>query len=470
MSRWLAAAVRRTPGAVALECGAERMTYRELEARVAITAGRLAEVGVGGNDRVTLRTPADLDTIVLFHALWRLGACAVPLNLRLSAAEAAAQRDRVAPRLHLEEAAPWTAAGGPGHSLPGAVAVTGTEPEGDPQRPAAILFTSGTSGVPKPAVLTAANLDASARASRACLVTGPDDRWLCCLPLFHVGGLSILVRAACDGAAVIVQRGFDSGAVSRAIDEARVTRVSLVPTTLKRLLDARDDRPPPETLRLVLLGGAAASPKLLRRAAAAGFPVRASYGLTETASQIATAGAGDPADGAVGRALPGSEVRIADPGGGPVAPGAEGEIQVRGPTVFQGYLGDEPATARAFAGGWFRTGDIGRIEADGRLRVLDRRSDLIVSGGENVYPAEVEAALLTHPGVSEVAVWRRPDDDLGHRVVAWVVPDGSAAPSPESLRRHCEATLAGYKKPREFCLVAELPRNAMGKVVRAGLS
>ncbi len=461
MSRWVAEAAKRDPHAAALECGASRLDYAELEARVAACAAALRADGITPGQRVAVRLPPSNAHLVLLHAIWRLGACAVPIHLRGSDAEAALQLARVAPARFFD-APPELSQSCPER-------VDGFF-EADPSQPALVMFTSGTSGRAKAAILRFANLEAGARASTRRLGTDASDRWLLCLPLSHMGGLAIVVRAAVDGAAVVVHERFDVHAVDRSIDCDGVTRISLVPTTLKRLLDARGQHRPPSSLRTVLVGGAAAPAALLERARAAGLPAVASYGLTETASQLVTATPDDPPDGRVGRPLEGSRIRLVDESGVECAPGEEGEIQVAGPMVFAGYLGDPAASVRAFDGEWFRTGDIGRVELDGGLRVIDRRTDLVVSGGENVYPAEVEAALLEHPAVAEVAVWRREDSDLGHRVVAWVVPAPGAALAADQLRLHCRERLAGYKTPRDIELVSELPRNAMGKVVRARLS
>jgi O-succinylbenzoic acid--CoA ligase len=221
---------------------------------------------------------------------------------------------------------------------------------------------------------------------------------------------------------------------------------------------------------VVLLGGAAAAPELIARALAAGYPVCPTYGLTEACSQVATAA--PPSAGAAQprpmRPLQGTELRIVHDGRD-VAPGTPGEILVRGPTVMRGYLNHPQATARALQDGWLHTGDIGCLDADGALQVLDRRDDLIVSGGENVYPAEIEAVLLEHPAVEEAGVAGIPDDDLGTRVVAWIVPAPGAAPDADALQRHCRRCLAGFKQPREFRFVAALPRNAAGKLQRRRL-
>jgi acyl-CoA synthetase (AMP-forming)/AMP-acid ligase II len=210
----------------------------------------------------------------------------------------------------------------------------------------------------------------------------------------------------------------------------------------------------------------------VERAWALGFPVLPTYGLSEAGSQVATAVL--PPPGAAPRSalhpLPGTELRIADAAGRELAPGECGEILVRGPSVMEGYLGDADATAAALRGGWLHTGDLGVLAPDGSLTVQERRDDLVVTGGENVSPAEVEGALLAHPGVAEAAVAGLPDPDLGRRVAAWVVARPGAALEGAELRAFCRARLAGYKVPREVRVVASLPRSASGKLLRRALA
>jgi O-succinylbenzoic acid--CoA ligase len=240
---------------------------------------------------------------------------------------------------------------------------------------------------------------------------------------------------------------------------------------LSRLLLHRAGRPAPPGLAVLLLGGAAAAPGLLERALAAGYPVCPTYGLTEATSQVATAA--PPRGGAVHASpvlpLRGTEVRIFAEGGDLPA-GSPGEIVVRGPTVMRGYLHDADASTRALRDGWLYTGDVGYLDADGGLHVLDRRDDLVVSGGENVYPAEIEAVLLEHPSVLEAGVTGLPDADLGARVVAWVVLAPGAQFDVGALQRHCRTRLAGFKQPREFRVVDALPRTASGKLQRRRLA
>ena len=439
-------------------------------------------------DRVATLLHNGSGAATLVHAALRLGAVLVPLNVRLGDAELAWQVGDAAPRLLVVDArtaAHADAARGAGPTL--SVASLGDRAgdddgsppvplraEHDPDAPLAIIYTSGTTGRPKGATLTVGNFWWSAVGSALNLGTRADDRWLACLPLYHVGGLSIVLRAAVYGSAAVVHDGFDAAAVNAAIDADGITIVSVVAVMLARMLDARGGRPYPASLRCVLLGGGPAPRALLERFAALGVPVVQSYGLTEAASQVATLAPEDALRrlGSAGRALYPNAVRVAVDGRD-AAPDEPGEILVRGPIVMTGYAGRPDATARAVVDGWLHTGDVGRLDADGYLYVLDRRDDLIVTGGENVYPAEVEAVLLAHAWVAEGAVVGAPDETWGQRVVA-VVRLAAGAPAAvdasAALLAHCRTSLAGYKVPREIRVVtAPLPRTASGKVRRAEL-
>ena len=279
------------------------------------------------------------------------------------------------------------------------------------------------------------------------------------MPLFHVGGLSIVLRSAIYGTAIILQRGFDEGEVARSLHDEAVTQVSVVPAMLQRLLDA-DARPSPQSLRVVLVGGPV-PPQLLERALSRGFPVIQTYGLTEAASQVATLAPADAAThlGSAGKPLLVTQLRVDSPN-----PGEPGEILVAGPTVTPGYFQNAEATAATLHDGWLHTGDIGRLDDDGFLFVLDRRDDLIVCGGENVYPAEVEAAALCLPGVVEAAVVGVSEPTWGQVVAAVLVCDGTF--DREAFDRELRTKLAGYKVPRIVVTVSELPRTASGKIQR----
>jgi O-succinylbenzoic acid--CoA ligase len=311
--------------------------------------------------------------------------------------------------------------------------------------PALVLFTSGTTGAPKAARLALDNLEANARAANEVLQVDSRSRFLCVLPLFHVGGLGIIFRSRLAGATVLLHERFDAEAVARELRNG-ATHASLVASTLARVLDHGAAFPP----AVVAVGGGPVPKPLLERARKAGLRVVQTWGMTETCS-MATCERPDDADGATaGAPLPGFEVRV-----------DSGEIAVRGPAMMRGYLGQEP-----LRGAFFRTGDLGELDGRGQLTVHARRTDLIVSGGENVYPAEVEAALLAHPAVREVAVLPAPDEKWGQVGVAYLVT--SAA--DRDLREFLQSRMASYKVPARFVRVAELPRNAGGKIDRVKLA
>jgi len=435
----VARAARLRPEGPALAWNGSAWTYRDLDAHVRTWHGALAARGAR---RAVVRSENRPELVALLHATARAGVELALLNARLADAEIPALLDRLGPALLLG-------------ALPGATPLeafaAGARPaepgQLDPARVHTLLFTSGTTGRPKAAKLSVGAHQASARASIETLRMDAASSYLCNLPLFHVGGIATAVRCAVAGARLVLHSGFDAVAAAEALGSG-VTHASLVATTLQRLLEVRDRFP--GTVRAVLVGGGPVPPELLARARAAGLPVLHTYGLTEAASQVTAERPGD-ADGATaGWPLPGTEVRI-----------VEGEIEVRGATMMLGYLGEPPLT------GWYRTGDLGELDARGRLVVHARRSDLIVSGGENVYPAEVEAALRAHPDVVECAVLPWPDEHLGQVGCAAVVVRRPVAEC--DLREHCRARLAGFKVPRRFVLVDALPRNAGGKMDRAAL-
>jgi O-succinylbenzoic acid--CoA ligase len=273
------------------------------------------------------------------------------------------------------------------------------------------------------------------------------------------------------GLTCVIHESFEAQRVNRAIDQERVTIVSVVAAMLQQMLEARGDEPYPGSLRCVLLGGGPAPQPLLERCAALGVPVVQTYGLTETASQLTTLAPEDALRklGSAGKPLFGSEVAILADDGGACPPDVAGEIVARGPTVTGGYLNRPDETAAALRDGWLHTGDIGYLDTEGYLYVLDRRDDLIVSGGENVYPAEVEAALLAHPDVVEAGVFGVPDGRWGQVPVAALVLHEGCRPDEEALLAFLRQRLAGYKVPARVVFTEALPRNAAGKLLRSEL-
>ncbi|MCP3141984.1 o-succinylbenzoate--CoA ligase [Pyxidicoccus xibeiensis] len=463
----------RHPDAEALTFAGRSWSYRALDAEVGRWVAVLSARGLGKGERVALLAVNHPMSVGLFWALGRLGAVLAPLNARLTRAELAPLVEDIAPRLMLAQ--------GPLlDRLPGAEPLETFVPSSTPpaatclppaeDAPRVVLFTSGTTGRPKGAVLTEGNFRASARASAANLGEHSQPRWLGTLPLFHVGGLAMLTRTAYEGGCLLLHERFDADAVNRALEAEGVSHASLVATTLERVLDARRDAPVPPSFRLALIGGGPVPALLLERARSAGLRALQTYGLTEACSQVTTERPTEADGRTAGPPLPGLEVRIVDEAGTVRAPGEEGDIEVRGPTVMAGYWQRPEATREVLRDGWLRTRDVGVLDARGRLTVLSRRTDLIVRGGENIYPAEVEAVLANHPAVQEAAVVGVPDARWGEVPVAFIAPRaGQPRPGPEALEAWCRQSLAGFKTPARFTWVAALPRNAMGKVERTVL-
>jgi O-succinylbenzoic acid--CoA ligase len=467
--------------------GWQPFTAHVLHAQVGRIAARLCAAGVQTGEPVAVLGGRRAATIAAMLAVLQSGGVLVPLNTRLAAPELADQVARAGIRRVLHDAAhqaqaeaacPERAAVLAIDDPPVPDAAPGERVRGgalSPDQPSLLMFTSGTSGRPKAAQLTLNQLWASASASRARLGQAENELWLMPLPLYHIGGLSIVLRTLWYGGAFALPAEDRPSveAVAHAFAHLPITLASLVPTQLYRLLE--DGFAPPPALRLILLGGAAAAPSLLAEACRRGIPVATTYGLTEAASQVATA---RPAEvcakpGAVGRPLSGTHVRIVGREGQALAPGEHGEIVVSGPTVMHGYLGMPPVDRAA----GFATGDIGYLDHDGDLWVLQRRTDLIVSGGENIYPAEVEAVLRAHEAVADCCVVGVPDAEWGERVAAAVVvraqAAGDAAPDEAglfaALDAHCTARLARYKRPVRYRVVSALPLTASGKIARAAV-
>lgn len=467
MSCPVAQMARHRPNALALIFEAQRWTYAELDCAVLSWAARLHARGVREGDRVALLSANRPEGVFLLFAARRLGATLVPLNARLTSLELEGLLEQLNPvhRLASEALADrlggcWTlealtqeAAGSP-------------PPDAAPPEVWAMLFTSGTTGRAKAVELTERSLAASARASGENLGADPEQRWLGNLPLFHVGGIAMAVRCALYGCALELEPGFDLDRAIAALRSPHLTHASLVPQTLARVVEAGPLRFS-SSLRALLIGGGPSRPELLEEARSRGLPVLQTYGLTEACSQVATERLGEADGETSGRPLAGVSVRIVDGAGRVLEPGREGEIQLRGDTVMRGYFRNPEATARALQGGWLHTGDLGLLDERGRLKVFARRSDLILSGGENIYPAELEQVLGGHPAVAEVAVVGAKDPRWGEVPVAVLV--GRAGGERAALEEWCRSRLAGFKVPRRWLWVDALPRNAGGKIDRARL-
>lgn len=450
------AAARRVPEAPALLGAGEAVTWRELEARSARAASALRRAAGPGNRVVALCSgPAQAVAIFAFASAFA-GLAFMPVSSLLP-------RER---REALLAAAGAVARFGEGGADPspvleafsGAASVAAQAPEPEPEVEL-VIATSGSSGEPKAVMLSPANLRAAALASAARLPLSPGDTWLACLPLWHIGGMAILHRCARAGAAVLLHDGFDAARVAADLARHAVPHVSLVPAMLARLLESGA---PPPSLKSVLVGGGELSATLCRRAREAGWPVMPSYGLTECCAQVATlhAPGNDWQPGDVGPPLPGVAVDIA----GADAAGV-GRIRVRGATVMRGYLNPGLRPGEGMADGVFLTADLGRLDARGHLVVLGRADDMLVSGGVNVHPAEVERLLAACPLLQEAAVAGRSDPVWGDLLVA--VYRGEAAPA--AVEAWCREHLAGHLRPRAFLRVEALPLTPQGKPDRSAL-
>ena len=528
---WLTRAARTRPHVTALETPAGARTYTQLHAIAQDGARTLRERGIAPGDRVAIALPPGLAFAQALHACLLQGAIAIPIDPRLSTRE----QDLIAHGAALvisgslsdlgvltEGAAGSGAKGARGQGPQAKRARASAPPEHhDLDAIAIVIHTSGTTSAPRPIELTYGNLLWSALGSAVALDLDPRERWLCALPLAHVGGLSILLRSAIYATTAIIHPRFETDRILYALAHEQVTLVSLVATTLARLLDAGLHNPTTGSaggapLRHALTGGGPIPQALLHRARAASVPITTTYGLTEACSQVSTSGAPlfctrlridtPHGDGWKGEQLetksPGAEsleterARVESPGmesprvespgmespeterAGVESPrvespgmespetegtrAGEGEILVAGPTV---------APSSRDAHGWLRTGDLGALDAHGLLTVTGRVADTIVSGGENVAPAEVEAVLEAHPDVLEAAVLGRAHPEWGQAVAAIVVPRAGAVPDGESLRAHCAQHLARYKVPKQLDIATTpLPRTNSGKLLRRNLS
>ena len=449
---------------VAIDADGRHITAEELEERSRTVANRLAAAGLAPGDRIIISAGASLDLLISYAAAHRLALTVVPMNTTYGAAEIAHIVGNTTPKAALVDDRMRGKAIQSAATQP--ILVTSCDvplPAGrdveldqaDRSTPALICHTSGTTGTPKGALLTSGNLLASAEAVRIAWRWTPEDRLVLALPLFHLHGLGVGINGTLvAGATAVILEKFDPVAVGQAIRDRSGSMFFGVPTMYHRFASGPsiDDL---RRLRLCVSGSAPLSAELHERIRlASGQPVLERYGMTETVMNLSNPFDGERRPGSVGLPLPGVEVRI-----------EEGEIQLRGPNVFAGYINHPAATADVFtADGWFRSGDLGAEAPDGYIRIVGRSKELIISGGYNVYPREVEEVLATHPGVAEVVVIGRPSEEWGETVTAVVVRNGPVAPA--DLIAFAGSRLAPYKRPREIHFVDALPRNELGKVQR----
>lgn len=473
IDRWIAAAAARWPEKPALEFEGETWSYRDFAARIAARAGELGACGVGPRDRVAWYGLNHPEVFTLLFACARIGAILVPLNWRLAEVEIAGILADAAPKIVVHDSTFAEAAARlPGAHLLRPAGVLGTPPasvedahRADETAPLLLVYTSGSTGRPKGAVLTQAALIANAAMSVEAHDLTPNDRVLNVLPLFHVGGLNILPTPAFSiGATVVLHARFDPEATAEALQH--VTHAITVPTVLQAVLAtdawANGDY---AKLKALSIGSTDVPIPLIEAVHARGIPVLQIYGATETAPLAIYQRIGEAFEtvGSIGRAGSGCAVRLVGPDGQDVPEGHPGEIRVKGPNILQRYWNDPDLTAQALQDGWFRTGDVARRDANGLYWFVDRIKHVIISGGENIYPAELERVLRDHPAIREVAVVGRPDPKWGEVPVAVVVSD--AAIAQPDVADYLQGRIARYKHARDTVRVDALPRNAMGKVV-----
>lgn len=429
---WLTEQAERNPDLPFLIMPGRSFSYAEIERMVAGAAAGLAP-SIRHGQLVGVVAASTTEAVVMMLSVPRAGGILVPINPRLTAAETDDLCDRLGVDLVVRH-------------LPSG---DGTPEPMDADAPWVVVPTSGTTGHPKGVTLTGRNLVASASASAAFLEHRQGDRWLCVLPLHHVGGLSILTRSLHAGGAVVLEPKFDAQRAAILLRDVRFA--SFVPTMLSRVLEYAEA--PYPHLSAVLVGGGPLPSGLLEAARSVGMPAVPTYGATETAAQIAT---GRPGEGTV-RPLPGVEIAIA---GSSIGDDAVGEIVVDGPMISPGYWGQPDRS------GPYRTGDLGMFDSAGNLTVFGRSDDMVITGGENVYPIEIERELLANPGVSDVAVWGADDAQWGRIVHAAVVAPGV---SEDTLERWVRKRLARHKVPKVWHMVDAVPRSPMGKLDRKAL-
>ena len=448
------------------------------EAVQAVTA-MFARAGLGSGDVLAIMLPNQVELVTSMFAAWRLGAAVTPVNPALTAHETRYQINDAAPTLMVADEASAQKLHDSGPRIIAASELTSPAPpevppplSADPGAPALLIYTSGTTGQPKGVILDHASISATARLVADWFEMTSDARSLLVLPMFHVDGIlvSVVSPLLAGGSTVIGQR-FDAATFWAAVAEARPSFFSAVPTMYARLASLPGGQPDTSSLRFAICGAAPMPAKLIGQFEQRyGVPVVEGYGQTEcTVCCTSNPVHGKRKPGTVGLPLPGVAVTVADDQDRPLPAGQVGQVVVRGPNVMRGYLRKPEESAEVLHGGWLHTGDVGRFDQDGYLTLVDRIKDLIIRGGENIYPKEIEDVLYTHPAVLEAAVVGQPDPVLGEQPVAFVVLRHGNHASPADLIEHCRGSLARYKVPREVYIENALPKNAIGKFDKRAL-
>lgn len=501
---------RRKPSEVFARQGSRQITLEEAAERIDRFAGALIGEGAVVGDRIGYLSKNDIDMAIMFLAVGRVGVVAVPLNYRLSAAELSAIVSDAKIKLFFAHSAflsvadafrseqpkvaRWIATDTQGRSgwtdleswFDSHPPLSSGHPRPDVSDVACQMYTSGTTGRAKGVMITHANYHASVSQVVSCLEHRPSlgEATLLAMPLFHAGGMQVLTLAAYLGLTLVIHADFDSRIVAESLVENRIAIALFAPTMISFLLNEIGDVAERDwsALKTIMYGASPIDkPLLLRAMEVFGCDFYQSYGLTETTATVTMLDASAHARGLRDKAserqlasagLPvfGTELRVTDRNGVPVSSGMSGEVRVRGAQIMLGYWKMPDETAEVLADGWFRTGDIGRIDEHGYLFIEDRLKDVIVSGGENISSKEIESVLIEHPAISDVAVVGIPDSRFGEAALGCIVlAAGASTPSLDDLVSFCRQKLGGYKIPRRFVFVPDLPRNATGKVLKREL-
>lgn len=470
LPHWLTTRAHLTPHHRALEfVDGTALSFLELHEKSATFARQLAHLGIEQGKRVAILSNNQLDMIIAAHALSYLGAVAVMLNTRLTTSELTYQLNashaclllttstlQIEKALHFKDTFTFTEVMRQDQKDIAFVEEISLDD------PYTMMFTSGTTGHPKAVMHTYGNHWWSATASALNLGLHDQDKWLLPLPIFHIGGFSILLKSVIYGIPAFVMEKFASDVFHKVIRDKQITIISLVTLMLNQLIDTLGEEKLPEHVRCLLLGGGSVPEALLQKVKEKELPLFQSYGMTETSSQIVTLSVDDALRklGSSGKSLFPAQVDIIDQQVDGV-----GEIVVKGPMVMNGYVDNPKANDASFINGWLKTGDLGYLDEEGFLYVVERRSDLIISGGENIYPSEIESKLLTIDGVLDAGVFGRKDDKWGQVPIACIVRNNEQV--TESVIIHqLQRILATYKLPKETFFVNELPRNASNKLMR----
>ncbi|MFY4777279.1 o-succinylbenzoate--CoA ligase [Metabacillus sp. RGM 3146] len=476
MPNWLMQRAHLTPERIGLVYNEKEFTFLKLHEEATLKFLKLKNFGVEKGDHVAVLMKNSAEMVSLLHAIFYAGAQAVLLNSRLTEEELRWQLEDAEAKLAVCDA-----------SLIGKIEASNTsvisldqlnqaeelaytpEKEFNLKQTASIMYTSGTTGFPKGVQQTFGNHWWSASGSLLNLGLSENDKWLAAVPVFHISGLSILFRSVIYGISVVLFDKFDAKSINQTIMTKGITTISVVGTMLKEMIEEMGERKYPKTFRCMLLGGGPAAKSMLEECKEKKIPVFQTFGMTETSSQFTTLSPEYSISklGSAGKPLFPNQIKILGENGEEKAANEAGEILVKGPNVTPGYWKREEATEKNIINGWFRTGDIGLLDEEGFLYVLDRRSDLIISGGENVYPAEIESVLSGHPSVKEAGVAGASHEKWGEVPHAFIVLSSNA--EKQDLIDYCKEYLAPYKIPAYITFTSELPRNASRKLLRRTL-